>query len=236
MTITVSVNNLPELERLRTDMQRYRVAFGNRAGAIEREASQLDPQLIELFESRFQALEDEAAGFISSCIRDHEMWPWLDAVKGIGPGLAGALVAPIDITRANSVSALWRYAGQGVNGDGQRDKPTKGEKLPYNATLKKNCYLVGTSFMRASSPYRREYDEAKEYYQRNRADWTPKHIDMASKRKMVKLFLSHLWLVWRDMRRLPVRAPYAMQVMGHDGIKHPWEYVPDYDYPTSLKS
>lgn len=235
MSIVISVDNLPALERLRVDMQRYRIAFGNRAAAVEREDSRLDPALISIFVDRFQALEDEAASFVATGIKDHEMWPWLQAVKGIGPGLSGSLVAPIDIERAASVSALWKYAGQAVNKEGTRDRPTKGEKLPYNATLKKTCYLIATSFLRASSPYRREYDEAKAFYQEER-DWTLGHCDMAARRKMVKLFLSHLWLVWRDVRGLPVRAPYAMQILEHDGIKHPWEYVPNYEYPSSLTS
>jgi hypothetical protein len=208
--------------------------MGNRVAAVEDGRSQLNTETAEHFMARFQTLEDEVAGMIAAAIKDHEMWPWLDCVKGIGPGLSGALLAPIDIERAQSVSALWRYAGQGVNGDGERDKPTKGEKLNYNAGLKRTCFLVASSFMRAGSPYRREYDEAKEYYQRNR-DWTPGHIDMAAKRRMVKLFLSHLWTLWRYERKLPLRPPYAMQVLSHDGMKPPWEYVPGYEYPYELQ-
>lgn len=217
-------DNIPMLEHLRIAFQRHRIQMGNRKAAVEQGRSQIDATVIERWAERFQALEDEVTKEIARGVRDHEMWPWLQKVKGIGPGLAGILVAHIDIERADSISALWRYAGQGVT-DGKRDRPTKGQKLVYNADLKRACYLVGTSFLRSGSPYRKEYDEAKEYYQANRPDWTAGHIDMAARRKMVKLFLSHLWTEWRTIRGLPVREPYAMQVLGHDGVKSANEYL-----------
>ena len=106
--------------------------------------------------------------------------------------------------------------------------------MAYNAKAKRVCYLIATSFLRANSPYRDEYDEAKAYYAANR-EWTPAHIDMASRRKMVKLLLSHMWVVWRHKRGLEVRKPYAMQVLGHDGMKYPWQYVMDYYYTPELR-
>ena len=233
--IEARLSDLPGLENLRQTFQRHRIQMGNRIHAVDDGRSTMDIGTTQHFMGRFQALEDECASLIATAIKDHEMWPWLDCVKGIGPGLAGAILAPIDIERAGTVSALWRYAGQGVNEEGQRDRPTKGEKLPYNAGLKRTMFLVASSFMRASSPYRREYDEAKEHYQANRPDWTPKHIDMASKRRMVKLFLSHLWTIWRYERKLPMRMPYALTVLGHDGMKPPWEYVPAFAYEFDLR-
>lgn len=216
---TITTEDIYMLEQLRQTFQRHRIQMSNRISAVDRGASAMQTATMQRYMERFQALEDEAAGDIAVAVKDHEMWPWLKQVKGIGPGLAGSLLAMIDIEKADTVSALWRFAGQAVNGDGKAEKPTKGEKLPYNANLKRVCYLISTSFLRANSPYRREYDEAKEYYQRVHADWTPGHIDMAARRKMTKLFLSHLWVEWRTRRGLPVRAPYAMQVLGHDGYK-----------------
>lgn len=217
--MTVTTDDIYMLEQLRQTFQRHRIQMSNRISAVERGASTMQTATMERYMERFQALEDETAADIAVAVKEHEMWSWLKQVKGIGPGLAGSLVAMIDIEKADTVSALWRYAGQATT-DGKADKPTKGEKLPYNANLKRVCYLIGTSFLRSGSPYRREYDEAKEYYQRVHADWTPGHIDMAARRKMTKLFLSHLWTEWRTRRGLPVRAPYAMQILGHDGYKH----------------
>lgn len=186
----------------------------------------MDTTVIQRYCERFEKLEDEVKAEIAEAVEDHEMWPWLCRVKGIGPGLAGCLLAHIDIEKANSQSALWKYAGQAVNDNTHMaQRPTKGEKLPYNAELKKICYLISTSFLRAGSPYRREYDEAKEHYQRKYPDWTPGHVDMAARRKMIKLFLSHFWEAWREQRGLPTRPPYAMQVLNHDGYKPASEYL-----------
>lgn len=45
------------------------------------------------------------------------------------------------------------------------------------------------------------------------AVWSDGHVDNAARRKMVKVFLSHLWLVWREAEGLPVSDPY---VIAHD--------------------
>lgn len=218
------ISDLKYLENLRITMQRERIRMGNRKSATDRNVSSANPELIQRYADRFQAIEDEAAADIAEAVKDHLMWDWMQRVKGIGPGLAGCLFAHIDITRADSVSALWRYAGQGVT-DGQRDKAIKGQKLPYNAELKRICYLIASSFMKCNSPYREEYEEAKAFYQRTKTDWTAGHIHNAATRKMTKLFLSHLWAEWRTREGLPVREPYAMQVLGHDGYKPVEKYL-----------
>jgi len=221
----MSIENLPMLEHLRISFQRHRIQMSNRLSAVDRGVSELETEIIQRYCERFQTLEDEVAGDIKAAVVDHEMWPFFLRVKGIGPGLAGCLLAHIDIEKAPTVSALWKYAGLAVNAEGKADKPTKGEKLPYNAELKRICFLISTSFLRANSPYRCEYDEAKERYQRAHVDWTLGHCDFAARRKMMKLFLSHLWEAWRIQRGLPVRQHYAAQVLNHDGDKPMERYL-----------
>lgn len=101
----------------------------------------------------------------------------------------------------------------------------KGVKIDYSPRLKATCYLIGTSFLRCGSPYRRVYDSAKEYYKAKRPDWTLKHQDMAARRKMVKIFLSHLWVKYRQAEGLAVSKPYAMERLGHDSYIAPEEFV-----------
>lgn len=227
--LRANLSDLPTLEHLRQAMQRHRIQMGNRAAATERGDSTAPSDLAIYFDKRFQGIEDELSGLIASAVKEHEMWPFFDRVKGIGPGLAGSLLAMIDIEKAPTVSALWKYAGQAViedkEGNPIADRPISGQKLGYNKGLKKTCYLISTSFLRGGSPYRREYDEAKEYYQRNRPTWSPGHIDMAARRRMVKLFLSHLWVEWRTIRGLDVREPYVFTVLGHDGYKKAEDYL-----------
>ncbi len=42
------------------------------------------------------------------------------------------------------------------------------------------------------------------------------HLDAQCRRRAVKLFLCHLWLVWREALKLPTRAPYPIEKMGAD--------------------
>ncbi len=46
-------------------------------------------------------------------------------------------------------------------------------------------------------------------------DFTPQHIDYRAKRKVCKVFLQHLWVVWREAEGLPVTMPYAQDILGH---------------------
>ncbi len=51
------------------------------------------------------------------------------------------------------------------------------------------------------------------------------HIHNMALRKMIKLFLSHLWLVWREEAGLPLTKPYAIDRMKHNSFIPPYEMV-----------
>lgn len=223
-------DNLRILIDLREVWQKQRIAFGARMDAINREvdtATEREYDLIQRYYERFMDVEDETDADILVEIEGVEIIDRMMEVKGIGPMLAARVVCMINIERANTVSALWRYCGYAVI-DGKRERPTKGEKLHYNARLKKACYLVGSSFLKSRSPYADVYYKAKEYYTENR-EWTKAHCHNAAMRKMVKLFLSHLWVIWRTLEGLPVRNLYVEEYLGHTTIIQPeemgWETV-----------
>lgn len=229
----IHISDLGDLERLRVSVQRQRIQSGNRRSAVERGASHNGHELAAYLETMFGDLEQQLGGMIAGAAFEHPAYNWLIRVRGIGPGLAASLLAHIDIERAATISALWRYAGQAVV-EGKAERRTAGVKLHYNNELKRICYLIGASMIRSSSPYRAEYDEAKAYYDQARPDWTPAHKHNAARRKMIKLFLSHLWLVWRAAVGLPLSQPYAFQILNHSGWKSPRLYVPSYSYPEGI--
>lgn len=207
-------------------LQKSRIQFSNRASAIVRgsdQAGAATQELVERWQQRFDELETAADKDISALVENMPIVAAMTEVRGVGKLLAAKVVAMIDIERAGTVSALWRYAGYGVK-DGERERPVKGEKLHYNLRLKTTCYLVGSSFLRSNSPYRAVYDESKEYYQNNRPDWTKAHIHNAAMRKMIKTWLAHLWQVWREMEGLETRELYAMDRLGHEHYKSPAEF------------
>ena len=51
------------------------------------------------------------------------------------------------------------------------------------------------------------------------------HLDAMALRKMTKLFLACLWLVWREAEYLPTRDPYPIERQGHTSLISPWEMV-----------
>lgn len=207
-------------------LQKSRIAFGNRVSALERGVDEADPatqKIMAKWHERFEELEKEADKDIAALVGDIAIVKQLTEIKGIGKLLAAKLVAMIDIERADTVSALWRYAGYGVV-DGARERPQKGEKLHYNIRLKTTLYLVATSFLRAGSPYRAIYDSSKAQYEANRPEWTKAHIHAASMRRMIKVFLAHLWMRWRELEKLPTRALYVHEKLGHTSYEAPETY------------
>lgn len=213
-----------------------------------------DPETNELHR-RLEDLEDFVDGRVAYLIQNHPAYPWFSRVKGIGRENIGKVVAPIDITKANTPSSLWKFAGFSVE-DGVAPKRVKGGgKLEYNSQLRSMCWRLGSSLLRAkgkfySYPVRGAgYLEYKEqYYKRFEnegvkivpATSLPKkdgkryesesmisegHVHNMAMRKMIKLFLVCLWVVWREAEGLPVTKPYAIDILKHGSYIDPWEMV-----------
>jgi len=105
------------------------------------------------------------------------------------------------------------------------DKKTKGFVCPYNAFLKtKLLGVLAGGFLRCGSPYTQVYYEYK--YRLESMDWgtasknptdpkRPKagHQHKAASRYMVKAFLRDLYVAWRTLEGLEVRAPYAEEYL-----------------------
>jgi hypothetical protein len=171
---------------------------------------------------------------------------WAYEQIGIGPVIAAGLAAHINIEKANTVSAVWKFAGQAPG----FDRKVKGKKLPYNARLKVVCWKLGESFVKVSgkegATYGKLYAEFKaEEIRRNQSGQyaeaaarelrtkkitdkeakailesghlTDGGLHSRAKRRAVKLFLSHYWLKGREAKGLPIRPPYPIQILGHDG-------------------
>lgn len=277
----------------RQAIQKTRIQFSNRLSAIDRGADSGDGAFYERYRAYLETIEKELDQDIADLAATEPIIELMTRVKGVGPMLAAKVVSQIDITRAQSVSALWRYAGYGVvndyavkveyadeNGDrqtqllgvcdtpidarelmmrtldisgstggvgledteahliymgdlgariwievdGKREKPVKGEKLHYNRTLKTACYLVASSFLKCSSPYRRLYDNSRERYEQTKPEWTKLHRHHAAMGYMTKIWLSHLWETWRILEGLSVRDAYVHAYLGHESRYTPQEF------------
>jgi len=116
-------------------------------------------------------------------------------------------------------------------GDGARrvaqPRPGRGENAPYDREAKKLCYLIGVSFVRQGDTYRRYYTEQRARLEVAKPDWIPRRRHLTALRMTEKLFLAHLWLVWREQLGLPVTAPYADARDDAPPAPRPWAMVGD---------
>lgn len=224
-------------------IQKSRVASQLRVQALRKLGKKCE--LTEEAFSRYKSFEDWMNKEMRSRIRSHPAYPWFSKVKGIGDLNIGKVVGFIDIQKAENISKLWRYAGFGVI-EGKRERPKEGERLHYNKRLKTMCWRLGKSLIRAAGPYYHFYKEQKKKItEKLKGDGIkiipsaklPKdkrgkkyeppgtmsvgHVDFMATRKMIKLFLSHLWIKWREAEGLKVTMPYAHDIMGHTDYVDP---------------
>lgn len=104
-------------------------------------------------------------------------------------------------------------------------KPARGQKASYDQYAKKICYLIGTSFLKSGGPYADRYRAARVRLETERVGWADGRCHLTALRKIEKLFLAHLWLVWREAVGLDVTEPYVKAELGHTGIVGPWDMI-----------
>lgn len=212
--------------RARVDLyeqiQKLRIAERNREWALRRgidsESASIKPTAVHSPISReLEKIEEKLELSIRAWVRKREdempILRELLRIRGMGEVLAAYLVSTIDIRRAHTVSALWRFAGLGVV-DGKAERPVRGQKLRYCKRLKVSCWRIAMSFLKSKSPYVRVYHDARMHYEQ-RSDWSPLRRHYAAQRKMMKVFLQHFWERWRTLDGLPVREPYVLEKLGH---------------------
>lgn len=94
-----------------------------------------------------QVLEKQVQVMLDAYTRSEPtgMGAWARQIVGIGPVIAAGLCANIDIAKAPTVGHIWRYAGLDPTLEWK-----KGEKRPWNASLKVLCWKAGESFVKVS--------------------------------------------------------------------------------------
>lgn len=146
---------------------------------------------------------------------------YLVNIKGVGHVLSAGLIAWIqDVEKYATVSKLWAYAGLHVV-DGEAARRKQGQQSNWNTRLKTHCWKLGDSFIKSKGPYRELYDKYRLYEEERFPDLTKLHRFNRAKRKTVKVFLSHLWVRWRELEGLPVSKPYCEAYRGHRGVPAP---------------
>ena len=226
-------NSIKTLTRVFYDYQRERISLDGRLGLtkngdIKKKAPTKDPIILSTLLARRDevlAMEEAVAKDLAKEVHLHSLWKaFLSAVKGCGESIAAVVISEFDINKAPTVSNLWSFAGLAPG----KDRKVKGQKCPYNQFLRsKLCGVLGSSFLKCSSPYREYYDNMKNRLESK--NWGmpskhPTHKDRpkaghqhkAATRYMIKMFLRDLYVAWRTLEGLPVREPYQQEYLGHD--------------------
>lgn len=102
-----------------------------------------------------------------------------------------------------------------VYASGKAMRPTRGEKLPYNAFLRsKLCGVLGPVMLKVGSPWRKHYDDYKNRKLAQGWGINDAHRHAAAIRYMIKMLLLEIWREWRTVEGLAVREPYAVEFLG----------------------
>lgn len=130
-------------------IQRLRIGAGNKVDAHERRVDIVsDPAVVTRLKGHLSVLEHEAARVMGAFAKSHPLGRWAMRNHGVGPVIAAGFLAHIDVTKAPSAGAVWKFAGMI---DPALLKWGKGERRPYNARLKTLCFLLGESFKKFSN-------------------------------------------------------------------------------------
>jgi hypothetical protein len=131
-------------------LQDYRIAASNQGRASVEGAEPME--VIAWLLTQMETLENQIRSVLDVWGKAQPMGQWSRAVCGIGPVITAGLLANIDITRAPTVGHIWSFAG--LNPERRWEK---GQKRPFNASLKRLCWLMGESFVKVSGNPRDRY-------------------------------------------------------------------------------
>lgn len=204
------------------DFTGSRVATSNRLWA---NASDSGQEVLALMAK----LEKAAVKAIDEKYSDEPIYRWLCGIKGIGPKLAGGLLAYTgDIGRFDTISKLWMYFGWGIK-DGAVQKLKRGEPAGFHTSARKLTWLIGDSFIKQNTPvYRKLYDDEKARQKRLHPEMLDGHAHARALRKTVKVFLEHFYVAYRTAKYLFVLGPWIMTQPPHTHYIAPLETINNY--------
>lgn len=133
------------------------------AGQVRAQSETGEPHDVLIwFSDQSSTMEQQIKGALQKYVEGHEIGPWCLATYGIGPVISAGVIARIDIQQCPTVGHIWAFAGLDPS-----KKWGKGEKRPWNAALKRICFLAGESFVKFKGAeqcyYGHVYAERKAY-------------------------------------------------------------------------
>lgn len=144
-------------------MQRQRIRAAHQTNTLHE--SDEPATALEWMTGQSAVLEKQVARALKAYASSQPLGQWAQSIVGIGPVITAGLLAHIDLKIADTAGKLFSFAGLEPN---QHARWTKGQKRPWNAALKRLCFLIGESFVKHSGRegefYGTIYNEKKRYY------------------------------------------------------------------------
>lgn len=255
-------NNLASYVNASLSVEKLRVASQVRQTHLAKQ-NRVDQNTDQIV-AKLTELEDFINDIIAGDLEHHPAYWWFSHVKGIGKENIGKVIGFIrvkpekgfdkdgnerDLPYADTISALWKFAGMAVDENGHTQKREKGKTLEYCSQLRVMMYRVGSSLIRAKGKFYDFYNDKKDYYQKRYIEQGYKivpasqlptekgkkvetnnmisegHIHALAFRKMEKLFLSLLYISWVVGEGRPAPTPYSDGVLKHEHIFKPEDFM-----------
>jgi hypothetical protein len=124
-------------------MQQNRIRFANQNRALIEQAE--PATLVPWLSGQAERFEKEIRKALEPWAEHQAVGRWCLSITGIGPVLTAGLLAHIDITKAPTAGKIWRFAGLDPTSKWER-----GQKRPWNPSLKTLCWKIGESFVKVS--------------------------------------------------------------------------------------
>ena len=237
-------SNLRILIDMRAHVQRMRIRAKNNLHAKLLGDDTSNPAAIAVMSmifDEFKASEAVIDRLVEMCCWNNPMYHHLTQLHSIGPITAGCFIAMVDPERMVHASSLWKFCGLACRDDGTRDRKIAGQKLEYSQFMKSRMFVVGTGMlMGRKSPYVGLYHEERNVQESliaARAENAPEndfHAHLRAMRRMMKVFVTHVYEVYRLSNGLEISEPFPCTRDGHStkymredfGWHLPMDFVP----------
>ena len=124
--------------------QKSRIRAGNQTKAL---AKAEEPHaLTSWLQAQHGTLEQQIQRAMQYYCEEHPVGGWAMSIIGIGPIICAGLLAHIDIEECPTYGHIWQFAGLDPT-----MKWSKGEKRPWNGSLKRLCWIAGECFTKVSN-------------------------------------------------------------------------------------
>jgi hypothetical protein len=126
-------------------MQKNRIAAAHQIRTLS--AGNEPHTVLDWLETQSEMLESQIRRALDKWTDANPVGIWAKSITGIGPVIAAGLLAHIDITHSETAGHIWSFAGLNPEMVWK-----KGEKRPFNASLKTLCaFKLGESFVKVQA-------------------------------------------------------------------------------------